>query len=70
MSYKYEDYREQICTDDGQRQFLITRDHVHKLLAVSGACTMENAINGVSGDSWQALAAGSYFISKYSDKVG
>jgi len=56
MSYEYQKEREWIFTDHGQRMFLDVRDRVHHLLKQSGAVRMQEAISGVSGDSWRQLA--------------
>lgn len=54
--YKYQELRSQLFTDEGQRLFLRIRDHMVKLLKTSGACTMEMAIRGASGDDWIRMA--------------
>ena len=54
--YKYEDERDNIFTEQGQRRFLMVRDHVHKLLDRSGAITMGKALEAVTGDSWEGMA--------------
>jgi hypothetical protein len=54
--YKYEDNRAAIFTEDGQVLFLEIRDRVKKLLGVSGAVRLEEAVKGSCGDSWHMLA--------------
>ncbi len=54
--YSYADQKKNIFTEDGQVMFLKIRDHVNGLLAIAGALTMERAITGRSGDSWDMLA--------------
>ncbi len=59
MSYKYEDEKKELFTDDGQRLFLGIRDHVHKLLGQAGAVRMAEAINPPGrccSNSWTLLA--------------
>lgn len=56
MSYRYQELRAQLFTDDGQRLLLKVRDRVHALLEESGACDTEHAIAGIGGDSWLLLA--------------
>lgn len=54
--YSYEQMRPSLFTDDGQRMFLKIRDHVQALLRVSGAVTLEKAMQGAQGDSWTLIA--------------
>jgi hypothetical protein len=55
--YRYENEREKVFTDEGQRLFLQIRDHVRECLRMSGAVTMGCAISSAkSGDSWTMLA--------------
>ena len=56
MSYNYQTEKPKIFTEQGQKNFLKVRDHVHKMLKESGAFTMEKALVGISGDSWTQLA--------------
>ena len=56
MSYVYETEKQYILTEEGQRKFLAVRDNVKKLLQQAGAVRMQEAIRGISGDSWQQLA--------------
>lgn len=54
--YNYQNERQRIFTEDGQETFLKIRDKVHLLLKQSGAVMMQNAISGVTGDTWLFLA--------------
>lgn len=54
--YRYETERHAIFTEDGQRMFLEIRDRVKRLLKEAGAVSMEAAISGSTGSSWQMLA--------------
>jgi hypothetical protein len=54
--YKYEDEREKIFTEDGQRDFIKVRDNVNNLLKTAGAFKMYPALNCINGDSWMAMA--------------
>jgi len=54
--YKYEDYKAEILTDEGQREFLKTRDHVSRLLDKTGAVNMACAMSATSGSSWKSMA--------------
>jgi hypothetical protein len=58
VSYRYEDLRPRLFTDEGQRALLKVRDHVQRLLKTAGAFRVEEAmcVQGVSGDSWFRLA--------------
>jgi len=54
--YNYQTEKTKIFTEDGQETFLKIRDKVQQLLKQSGAVMMQNAISGVTGDSWLHLA--------------
>lgn len=54
--YQYEIEKDKIFTEEGQVVFLKIRDNVQRLLKLSGAVMMQNAITGVTGDSWLHLA--------------
>lgn len=54
--YKYEDQKQKLFTDDGQRLFLLVRDKANKKLDTSGAALMGSLIREFSGDSWTLLA--------------
>ena len=54
--YYYESERSKLFTDDGQRMFIRVRDRVNALLAEAGAVRQQEAVSGVSGDSWTMLA--------------
>lgn len=56
MSYRYEEQREQLFTDDGQRTFLKFRDMTNHLLKEAGAARMDCMMSGLSGDTWMMLA--------------
>jgi hypothetical protein len=56
MSYKYEDIKPMIFSEDGQNMFLRIRDHITDILSVAGAIRMQEAISVATGDSWQMLA--------------
>ena len=58
MAYNYYAERNQIFTEENQRDFLIVRDHVRKLLGLSGAVRMLEAAFGcqLSGSSWTIMA--------------
>lgn len=54
--YKYEELKKELFTEEGQVKFLEIRDKVQQLLKQSGAVMMQNAICGVTGDTWLTLA--------------
>lgn len=56
MSYHYEDMREKLFSDYGQRLFLKIRDRTHSLLRQAGSARMDCIIAGHTGDSWTMLA--------------
>ncbi len=56
--YRYEDYREGLFTDEGQRKLIQTREKVLAILDKSGVIVMEKAVACVpgGGDSWEKMA--------------
>ena len=55
--YKYEDLKDNIFSDEGQRGFIKMRDHVSALLDKAGAFSMFKAMTGpVTGDSWKIMS--------------
>ena len=55
--YNYEEQKSEIFTEEGQTTFLAVRDNVSKLLDISGAVTMGDAISNCGGgSSWFLLA--------------
>lgn len=54
--YNYNEMKPQIFTEEGQVTFLKIRDNVHKILKVSGAVRMEEAIRESHGDIWFRIA--------------
>lgn len=55
--YSYETEKPNLFTEAGQRVFLRIRDHTHKILKLSGAIRMEEAMSAAkSGSSWTMLA--------------
>lgn len=54
--YKYEEQKQWIFTDDGQRQFLRIRDRVHGAIKNFGAIRMDSAIRDEAGSSWEMMA--------------
>lgn len=54
--YNYQTEKSKIFTEDGQKTFLKIRDKVQQLIKQSGAVMLQNAISGVTGDSWLQLA--------------
>jgi hypothetical protein len=57
-SYDYQKSKEEVFSEDGQEMFLKIRDEVQKLLTISGAFRLGNAISarGITGDSFTMLA--------------
>lgn len=60
--YNYQTEKPYIFTEDGNKIFLKIRDKVHSLLKTSGAFMMENATNGMGGNSWFQLACVDYLV--------
>lgn len=54
--YNYQNEKPKIFTENGQETFLKIRDNVNRLLNMSGAVMMENAIKVETGDVWVLLA--------------
>jgi hypothetical protein len=54
--YNYQEQRENIFTEDGQKMFLKIRDNTFRLLEISGAVRLDKMIQGNTGDSWDMLA--------------
>lgn len=54
MSYRYEDHRAVVFSEDGQVQFLEIRDKARALIEQSGAVMSGKLM--VSGDTWHSLA--------------
>jgi anion-transporting ArsA/GET3 family ATPase len=54
--YNYQTEKTKIFMEDSQETFLKIRDKVQQLLKQSGAVMMQNAISGVTGDSWLHIA--------------
>lgn len=54
--YKYDEQKQAIFTEEGQKMFLSIRDRVKRLLKTSGAVRMQEAISGETGSSWEMLA--------------
>jgi hypothetical protein len=54
--YEYAEQKEWVFSEEGQKQFLSIRDRVKKLIASSGAVTMEKAIQGETGVNWNMMA--------------
>jgi len=57
--YKYEEEKQFVFTDEGQRLLLHTRDALNALTACAGACTVDRVFGKISAgsfDSWNLLA--------------
>lgn len=57
MAYEYENEKQKIFSESGQKLFLKIRDNVGALIDTAGAFAMHAASKGCSGDSWTMLAA-------------
>ena len=56
MPYVYQAEKPKLFTEEGQITFLKIRDHVVRLLRVSGAVRMLEAMSSAPGDSWLRMA--------------
>lgn len=54
--YKYEEMKEQLFTDNGQKLLFEILDNVNRILGQYSIVMMQDAIKGCSGDSWLMLA--------------
>ena len=55
-TYRYEDEKGSLFTENGQVMFLDIRDHIGRLLKEAGAVRMREVISQTAGDSWQRMA--------------
>jgi len=56
MSYDYSVSKKDIFTDEGQKEFLRVRDHVKKMIELSGAFMMIKAWHPISGSTDTMMA--------------
>lgn len=56
MSYRYEDHRAALFTEQGQVDFIKMRDKVKHLLKTAGAFRMDTVM-GTCGGTWDDMAA-------------
>lgn len=57
MSYRYEEFRDFVLSDEGQRDVIRTLLHAQKIMEQSGAATMRALMTQMRCcDSWQRLA--------------
>lgn len=54
--YDYLKERPKLFTEEGVVKCIRVRDNIKYLCELAGACTVEQAISGVSGDTWTLLA--------------
>ena len=64
MSYEYQTERPWIFTEEGVDALLRCRKRVDYCLKVSGAVMMLEAIRGITGSSWHALALVDYLVER------
>lgn len=56
MGYVYGELKQHVFSEGGQRMFLDIRDNAQRLMAQSGAATMNKLISSCTGDVWQMMA--------------
>lgn len=56
QEYAYENEKPELFTKSGQVMFLKIRDNVKRLLALSGAVRMQEAVSGNTGSVWGMFA--------------
>ena len=54
--YNYNDVKQNLFTDDGQKLLLRIRDFVKEQLLIAGAVRMEEVMKAAGGDTWEMLA--------------
>ena len=64
MSYKYEDIKPELFTEQGVEMLMKVKDQVGRLLFTAGAFTTEKVMRTVTGDSWLQLACLDYLVEK------
>ena len=62
--YKYEEMRPQIFTEEGVEKLRRIQENVDILTNKAGAVRLQEAIQGVGGDSWLMLACIDYLVEK------
>lgn len=63
MSYKYEEMRHKVFTEEGVAMLIKAREMVQRAISVSGAVMASNIIEVMGcGDSWVQLAVIDYLI--------
>ena len=64
MSYKYEDERSKLFTEQNVELITTARANANRTIAVSGVVTMKYLIEGMNGEVWTRLAAVDYLVEK------
>ena len=64
MTYQYADLRPDLFAEQGVEALTHIRRNVENALRRSGAVRAQEAMSGVVGDSWLALAALDYMVEK------
>lgn len=54
--YDYQQLRPTVLTTEGQKRLQKIRMHIQKVLALAGVITLDKAMAGDGGDSWERLA--------------
>jgi len=54
--YDYKKEKKKLFTDEGQKLFLRMRDHINKLLIISGAARVQEMMKNECAESWTMLA--------------
>jgi len=64
MTYRYEEFREQIFTPEGTEKLLAVRDRTRICIDRSGAVRMDKAISGLIGHNWLLMACVDYLVER------
>ena len=64
MNYKYSEIKKSLFTEEGIDTIIKIRDNAFRLIGVAGCCTLGNAIEGTTGDSWLSLAAVDFLVER------
>ncbi len=60
--YRYNEMRNEIFTEHGFKMYNEIRTNIQKMLSLSGAFTVDKAIDKISGDTFLMLACIDYMI--------
>jgi hypothetical protein len=62
MSYKYEDEKKRLFTEDGVKTIIFVRDQAKALVKIAGCFTAEKLLEKCAGDSFTILAVLDFLV--------